>query len=44
VIGIQEKYAQQEVANLMLGKSRSPEEAIAAIKKQTDDEVAKQQR
>lgn len=44
VIDIQAKYIQAEIANLMLGKTKSPEEAIAAIKKQTSDEVAKQQR
>jgi ABC-type glycerol-3-phosphate transport system substrate-binding protein len=44
VIGIQEKYALREVANLMLGKTKTPEEAIGLIKKQTADEVAKQQR
>lgn len=44
VIGIQEKYVASEVANLMNGKHMTPQDAIAAIKKQTADEVAKQER
>jgi hypothetical protein len=43
-IPTQAKYAKAETENYLLGTTRTAEQAIQSIKKQTADEIAKQEK